>query len=57
MEDEGAVSADYPELAGEVARAGGWDAAGGGMERDPTMHEDGGWVHAWGGLRSHGDEL
>lgn len=30
---------------------------GGGMERDPTMHEDGGWVHAWGGLRSHGDEL
>jgi hypothetical protein len=30
---------------------------GGGIERDPSMGEDGGWVHAWAGLRSHGDEL
>ena len=29
-----------------LGRCRGW------MERDPTMHEDGGWVHAWGGLRS-----
>ena len=40
----GAVSADDFPLAGEVAgaRAEGWDAAGGGSKRDPTMHEDGG---------------